>query len=74
MQKRPWGRQFTNTAASNFSTDKIIAKRAELETDWILLDRVEGSHQLREKKQFDNFNATLVPPENYTQQLGGSDL
>jgi len=63
-----------NTAASTWSTGKIIAKRGDIETDWILLERVEGSHNLRNKKDFDNFLATLVLPENYTQQLGGSDL
>ena len=63
-----------SSAVANFSTDKIIVKRAELETDWILLEAVEGSHNLREKKQHDNFNATLVLPENFTQTLGGFDL
>ena len=65
---------FTNSAAANFSTSKIIVKRAELETDWILLEGVEGSHQLRTKKDADNFACTLVLPENFTQQLGGVDL
>ncbi len=64
--------QILNTAASNFKTDKIIVKRGEVETDWILLERVEGSHTLREKKVADNFQCTLVLPEKYTQQLGGS--
>ena len=66
--------RISNTAASNFSTGKVIIKRAEVETDWILLEAVEGSHNLREKKKADNFNATLVLPENFTQTLGGFDL
>ncbi len=66
--------RFLNSAAANYSTDKILVKNPEVETDWILLEAVEGSHNLREKKQHDNFNATLVLPENFTQTLGGSDL
>ena len=66
--------RFYNTAASNFSTGKIIVKRKELEADWILLEGVEGSHQLREKKQFDNLECTLVYPEKYTQKLAGQNL
>ena len=65
---------FYNTAASNFTTDQIYVKRKEVEADWILLDKVEGSHNLREKNNFDNFNATLVLPENYTQTLGRVDV
>lgn len=66
--------RFINGAATNFSTGKVIAKRAEVEADWILLEGVEGSHDLREKKQADNFSATLVLPEKYTQQLSGQNL
>ena len=66
--------RISNTAASNFSTGKIIVKRAEVEADWILLEGIEGSHNLREKKQADNFSATLVLPEKYTQQLAGQNL
>lgn len=61
-----------NATNANWSTGKIVVKRAELETDWLLLERVEGSHTLREKKKADNFECTLVLPEKYTQQLGGS--
>jgi len=46
----------------------------EYETDWILLDKVEGSHILREKMKHDNFECTLVLPENYTQTLSGQNL
>ena len=60
---------FDNTAASNFSTGKIIVKRAEQETDWIMLEKIEGSHDLRMKKDADNFECTLVLPENFTQNL-----
>ena len=66
--------RISNTAASAFETKKIIVKRAEVETDWILLEGVEGSHQLREKKDFDNFECTLVLPENFTQTLGRVDV
>ena len=62
---------FGNT---NFSTSKVIVKRAEVETDWIQLEGVEGSHNLREKFNADNFNATLVLPEKFTQQLSGQNL
>ncbi|KKN16558.1 hypothetical protein LCGC14_0974780 [marine sediment metagenome] len=65
---------FSNSGATNFSTSKVILKRAEVEADWILLEGVEGSHNLREKKQADNFSATLVLPEKYTQQLAGQNL
>jgi len=63
-----------NVAASNFSTGKIVIKRAEVETDWILLEGVEGSHNILEKKGSDNFECTLVLPENYTQKLSGQNL
>ncbi|MBA7553324.1 hypothetical protein ES705_45914 [subsurface metagenome] len=63
-----------NTAATNFSTSAIIVKRKEIELDWILLEKVEGSHELREKRKNDNFECTLVLPENYTQQLSGQNL
>ena len=63
-----------NDNATNFSTSRIVVKRKEVEADWILLDKVEGSHNLREKNNFDSFNATLVLPENYTQTLGRVDV
>ena len=63
-----------NSAASNYSTGKIVVKRAEVEADWIQLEGVEGSHNLREKKGADRFEATLVLPENYTQTLSGQNL
>ena len=63
-----------NLASSNFSTGKIIVKRAETETDWILLESVEGSHNILEKKGSDNFECTLVMPEHYTQKLSGQNL
>ena len=66
--------RFLNSAASNFSTDKIVVKRAEVEADWIQLEGVEGSHNLREKKGADRFDCTLVLPENYTQTLGRVDV
>ena len=66
--------RFYNTAASNFSTGKIIVKRKELEADWILLERVEGSHSLIEKNNFDRFECTLVYPEKFTQKLAGQNL
>ena len=66
--------QILNTGTTDFSTSRIVVKRAEMETDWILLDKVEGSHNLREKNNFDSFNATLVLPENYTQTLGRVDV
>lgn len=59
----------SNTAAINFSTSEIVIKRKEIEADWILLDKIEGSHTLREKMKHDNFKCTLVLPENYTQTL-----
>lgn len=46
----------------------------EDEADWILLDKVEGSHILREKMEHDNFECALVLPENYTQTLSGQNL
>ena len=64
--------QIYSTTASNFSTSEVIIKRKEV--DWILLDRVEGSHNLREKMDFDNFECALVLPENYTQTLSGQNL
>ena len=64
----------SNTTATNFSTDKIIVKYKEVETDWILLEGVEGSHTLIEKKQADRFECTLVLPEKYTQTLSGQNL
>ncbi len=66
--------RFSNTAATNFSTSEIIVKRKEIELDWVLLDRVEGSHDLREKMDSDNFECTLVLPENFTQQLSGQNI
>ena len=63
-----------NDNATNFSTSRIVVKRKEVEADWILLEKVEGSHNLREKNNFDSFNATLVLPENYTQTLGRVDV
>jgi hypothetical protein len=66
--------QITNTAASDYSTGKILVKRAEVETDWILLESVEGSHNILEKKGADNFECTLVLPEHYTQKLSGQNL
>ena len=61
-------------AVSNFSTSAIIVKRKEKESDWILLNRIEGSHNLMLKKDNDNFECTLVLPENYTQQLSGQNI
>jgi len=49
-------------------------RREEKESDWILLNRVEGSHNLMLKKDTDNFECTLVLPENYTQQLSGQNI
>lgn len=66
--------QIYSTVASNFSTSRIVAKRKEIELDWVLLDRVEGSHDLREKMKHDNFECTLILPENYTQQLSGQNI
>ncbi|MCK4822317.1 hypothetical protein KA005_41525, partial [bacterium] len=66
--------RFLNVANSNFSTSEIIVKRKEKESDWILLNRVEGSHNLMLKKDNDNFECTLVLPENYTQQLSGQNI
>ena len=66
--------RFQNVADSNFSTSEIIVKRKEKESDWILLDKVEGSHNLMLKKDTDNFECTLVLPENYTQQLSGQNI
>ena len=64
-----------NTATNtNYSTSEIIVKRKEKESDWILLNRVEGSHNLMLKKDNDNFECTLVLPENYTQQLSGQNI
>lgn len=63
-----------NVAVSNFSTSEIIVKRKEKELDWILLNRVEGSHNLMLKKDNDNFECTLVLPENFTQQLSGQNI
>ena len=63
-----------NTLLTEWSTDRIQAVRKEIETDWVLCERVEGSHELREKKQFDRFGCTLVLPQNYTQQLSGQNL
>lgn len=61
-------------ASTNWSTSEIIVKRKEKESDWILLNRVEGSHNLMLKKDNDNFECTLVLPENYTQQLSGQNI
>jgi len=66
--------QILATDPTEFETTKIIVKRGEVELDWLLLEGVEGSHQIRKKNDNDNFECTLVLPENYTQQLGGSDL
>lgn len=66
--------QIINTGVSNYSTSEIIVKRKEKESDWILLNKVEGSHNLREKKEHDNFECTLVLPENFTQQLSGQNI
>ena len=63
-----------NGDEASFSTGKVVLKYAEVEADWILLEGVEGSHNLREKKGADNFNATLVLPEKYTQQLAGQNI
>lgn len=63
-----------NTAAANFEMANVVIKRAESETDWILLEKIEGSHELREKKTADNFICTLVLPKRYNQRLGGIDL
>ncbi len=63
-----------NVDEASFSTGKVVLKYAEVETDWILLEGVEGSHNLREKKGADNFIATLILPERYTQQLAGQNL
>jgi len=49
-------------------------RREEKESDWILLNKVEGSHNLMLKKDTDNFECTLVLPENYTQQLSGQNI
>lgn len=64
----------SNTPVINFSTSAIIIKRKEMERDWVLLNCVEGSHTFREKMDFDNFECTLVLPENYTQTLSGQNL
>ncbi|MBA7648263.1 hypothetical protein ES703_56047 [subsurface metagenome] len=63
-----------NTAATIWYTSETIVKRKEIELDWILLNRVEGSHNLMLKKDNDNFECTLVLPENFTQQLSGQNI
>lgn len=41
---------------------------ASAETDWVLIDRVEGSHQINHKRNYQTFSAVLYKPELYTQQ------
>ena len=38
------------------------------ESDWVLIDKMEGSHQINYKRNFQTFSAILYKPELYTQQ------
>ena len=41
---------------------------ASAEADWILLDEVQGQHEINYKRQFQAVSASLILPELYTQK------
>jgi len=65
---RPFIRVNYNAQAGTSDIDYIEISMVDREAVWVMAE-VEGSHTIKEKKNFDTVSAAFVLPESYTQKL-----